>query len=149
MDFLFIFISIAGVVFAAVMLLLGFRTIRMERESDARVEELQALATGSVLFVPGGLAESDDAPEAPLPLPLRDMAVAPLRLQSHDDDLDLAWDQMLDETVEKSRADENAQPRDWTPEIQPPAHQFVLTVPATAGAGLAFNFARTQHRSKT
>ena len=34
MDFLFIFISIAGVVFAAVMLLLGFRTIRMERAAQ-------------------------------------------------------------------------------------------------------------------
>jgi hypothetical protein len=147
MDFLFIFISIAGAVFAGVMLLLASRTSRMERASDARVQELQSMATGSVLFVSEGLAESDDATEAPLPL--MDEVVAPLRLQSNDDELDLAWDQMLDETVEQSQAAENIQPHDWTPDVQPPAHQFVLTVPVQAGAAPAFSFAPAQRTSRT
>jgi hypothetical protein len=143
MDLLLIFISIAGAVFAAVMLLLAFRTTRMERESDARVERLQALATGSVLFAPDGLAESDEVTDAPGPLPLFDPGVAPLRLQSHDQDLDLAWDAMIDDKAEP------AETRDWAPDVQPPAHQFVLTVPATAASGHAFSFARTQRRSRT
>ena len=50
MDFLLIVLSIGGLVFAGVMLVLASRTSRMERESDARVQTLQALATGSVLF---------------------------------------------------------------------------------------------------
>jgi len=148
MDFLFIFISIAGVVFAAVMLLLGFRTMRMERESDARVDELQALATGSVLFVPDRLAESDEASEAPLTL--MDEVVPPLRLQSHDDGLELAWDEMIDETAEKVHETvEKTEARDWTPDVQPPAQQFVLTVPATAGAAPDFSFSRIERRSRT
>jgi hypothetical protein len=153
MDFLFIFISIAGIVFAAVMLLLGFRTMRMERESDARVDELQTLATGSVLFVPGGptelLADSDDITEAPLPLPLIDV-VAPMHLESHDDGLELAWDEMIDETAGKVHETvEKTETRDWTPDVQTPGHQFVLTVPATAGAAPAFSFSRIQRRSRT
>ena len=150
MDFLFIFISIAGAVFAAVMLLFASRTSRMERESDARVEELQARATGSVLFVPDGRAESDEAIEAPMPLMDE---VAPLRLQAHDlagpegpasgNEPDLAWDEMVDERVEKAAT------RDWAPEVQAPAHTFVLTVPAEAGRAQAFSFARTQRRSRT
>lgn len=50
MDFLLIVLAIGGLVFAGVMLVLASRTSRMERESDARVHRLQALATGSVLF---------------------------------------------------------------------------------------------------
>ena len=50
MDFLLIVLAIGGLVFAGVMLALASRTSRMERESDARVNRLQAMATGSVLF---------------------------------------------------------------------------------------------------
>ena len=138
----------------------------MERESDARVEELQAMATGSVLFASGGLAESDEATEAPTfavppidatfgpaidtpaPPPLIDGAA--LRLNSHDDELDLAWDEMVDETVEKA---EKARARAWAPEVRAEvhtqSHPFVLNVPATAGAGQVFSFARAHRRSRT
>jgi hypothetical protein len=60
MDFLLIVLAIAGVVFAVVMLVLAFRATRMERESDARVQRLQTLAAGSVLFGADALDEPDD-----------------------------------------------------------------------------------------
>ncbi len=120
MDLLFIFISIAGVVFAGVMLLLASRTRRMERESDARVHELQAIATGSVLFASDGL-------EAPV-----------------EDAFDPPFDQVFDPVLEQA-IEVPAPPAD----IATPAHQFVLTVPATAGEGQVFGFARTQRRSRT
>ena len=47
MDFLLIVLAIGGLVFAGVMLALASRTSRMQRESDARVDRLQAMATGS------------------------------------------------------------------------------------------------------
>jgi hypothetical protein len=116
MDLLLIFISIAGVVFAGVMLLLASRTRRMERESDARVHELRAIATGSVLFASDEFASPVDEPIEP------------------------AFDLVLEPAV-----DAPAPPAD----IATPAHPFVLTVPATAGQGRAFAFARTQRRSRT
>jgi hypothetical protein len=50
MDVLLILLAIGGLVVAGVMLVLASRASRMQRESDTRVETLQALATGSVLF---------------------------------------------------------------------------------------------------
>lgn len=50
MDILLVLLAIGGLVVAVAMIVLASRTTRIERESDARVEELQALATGSVLF---------------------------------------------------------------------------------------------------
>lgn len=47
MDFLLIVLGIGGLVFAGVMLVLASRASRMERESDARVQTLQALAIGN------------------------------------------------------------------------------------------------------
>ena len=111
MDLLLIFLSIAGVVFAGVMLLLASRTRRMERESDARVHDLQAIATGSVLF-----ASDEFAP--------------PIGDTFEPDD---PFEQVIDAP---------ASPMDV-------AHPFVLTVPATAGEGQVFRFARTQGRSRT
>ena len=61
MDFLLIVFTIGGLVFAGVMLVLASRTSRMQRESDARVQRLQAMATGSVLFA-DGLVESANGP---------------------------------------------------------------------------------------
>jgi hypothetical protein len=61
MDFLLIVLTIGGLVFAGVMLVLATRTSRMQRESDARVERLQTLATGSVLFAEP-LVEYADGP---------------------------------------------------------------------------------------
>src|SRR5688572_1698655 len=79
MDFLLIVLGIGGLVFAGVMLVLASRASRMERESDARVERLQALATGSVLFseppvewVNGPVELGDDAAQ-PAPAPAFDM----------------------------------------------------------------------------
>src|SRR5688572_16595855 len=57
MDFLLIVLTIGGLVFAGVMLVLASRTSRMQRESDARVHTLQAMATGSVLFADDALVE--------------------------------------------------------------------------------------------
>jgi hypothetical protein len=120
MDFLLIVLGIGGIVFAVVMLVLASRATRMERESDARVQTLQTLATGSVLFAAGGLVESDE------PLPLR--------LQSHEVDLDLAWDEPPAGRDERAEA---------------PAYPFVLTVPAAAREGRVFSFERTPRRSQT
>ena len=61
MDFLLIVLAIGGLVFAGAMLVLASRTSRMQRESDARVERLQAMATGSVLFA-DPLIEWTDGP---------------------------------------------------------------------------------------
>ena len=64
MDFLLVLLTIGGLVVGIVMLVFAFRTARMERESDARVETLQELATGSVLFAsdaPAELAAADAA----------------------------------------------------------------------------------------
>ena len=70
MDFLLIVLAVSGLVFAGVMLLLASRTSRMQRESDARVHRLQAMATGSVLFADpliewadGPVELGDDAPQ--------------------------------------------------------------------------------------
>ena len=80
MDFLLIVLGIGGVVFAGVMLVLASRASRMERESDARVHRLQAMATGSVLFADpliewadGPVELGDDAPE-PAPALTFDMS---------------------------------------------------------------------------
>jgi hypothetical protein len=70
MDFLLIVLGIGGLVFAGVMLVLASRSSRMERESEARVHTLQAMATGSVLFAEearewtdGPIELGDDAPQ--------------------------------------------------------------------------------------
>ena len=59
MDFLLIVLAIGGLVFAGVMLVLASRTSRMQRESDARVQRLEAMATGSVLFAEQPVAWAD------------------------------------------------------------------------------------------
>ena len=79
MDFLLIVLAIGGLVFAGVMLVLASRASRTQRESDARVQRLQTMATGSVLFADpliewadGPVELGDDAPE-PAPAPTFDM----------------------------------------------------------------------------
>src|SRR5688572_7585142 len=75
MDFLLIVLGIGGVVFAGVMLVLASRASRMERESDERVQTLQTMATGSVLFSEppvewaNGPVELGDDPVQPAPAP--------------------------------------------------------------------------------
>lgn len=73
MDFLLIVLAIGGLVFAGVMLVLASRTSRMQRESDARVQRLEAMATGSVLFADAFIQSVDDAAE------LGDEVVRPAR----------------------------------------------------------------------
>ena len=73
MDFLLIVLAIGGLVVAGVMLVLASRTARMERESDARVQTLQTLATGSVLFADEFIQSTDEAGE------LGDAVVRPAR----------------------------------------------------------------------
>ena len=73
MDFLLIVLTIGGLVFAGVMLVLASRTSRMQRESDARVQRLQAMATGSVLFAEGPVELGDEDVE------LGDEVVQPAR----------------------------------------------------------------------
>lgn len=81
MDFLLIVLAIGGLVFAGVMLVLASRTSQMQRESDARVHRLQAMATGSVLFSERLVESADEAVEsgdgAPQPArpPIFDMTV--------------------------------------------------------------------------
>ena len=73
MDFLLIVLGIGGLVFAGVMFVLASRVSRMQQESDARVQRLQAMATGSVLFAEppvewaSGPVELGDDPGQPAP----------------------------------------------------------------------------------
>ena len=73
MDFLLIVLTIGGLVLGGVMLLLASRESRMQRESEARVQTLQTLATGSVLFADAFIQSADDAVE------LGDAVVRPAR----------------------------------------------------------------------
>ena len=73
MDFLLIVLGIGGLVFAGVMLVLASRASKLQRESDARVDRLQTLAIGSVLFSeqsfepPEGVVEARDEPPRSAP----------------------------------------------------------------------------------
>ena len=78
MDFLLIVLAIGGLVVAGVMLVLASRTSRMQRESDARVDRLQARATGSVLFADAFIESADDADEVRA-IEARDDAPQPAR----------------------------------------------------------------------
>ena len=64
MDFLLIVLGIGGLVVAGAMLVLASRVSRMQRESDARVDKLQALAIGSVLFTDQPFESSGEVVEA-------------------------------------------------------------------------------------
>ena len=64
MDLLLVFLAVGGLVVAIVMLVLASRAIRRQGESDARVETLQVMATGSVLFASAAPAASADEPHA-------------------------------------------------------------------------------------
>ena len=129
MDFFLIILGIGGLVFAGVMLVLASRATRMERESDARVDTLRTMATGSVLFAADGPAESSESDEMPLIDTFRPLEAAPVRLQFLDRDLDLAWDELPDEKAERAET---------------PVYPFVLTVPVAAGQGRVFSFERAQ-----
>jgi hypothetical protein len=126
MDFLLIVLAFGGFVVAIVMLVLASRANRLQQESDDRVETLEAMATGSVLFAhapaaepvfePVIASESAWAPEAatlplfaetaPRPEPatrsarvtiLEPAPLPPMTQPSPADDLDLALNEFADE----------------------------------------------------
>jgi hypothetical protein len=165
MDFLLILLAVGGLVVAIVMLVLASRASKMRGESDARVETLQMMATGSVLFAAEGPSESVDEPlidDEPLvdhePLiaaePLRTTPVAP-RLQPAEPHMDLALYELLDENEPQEaepavvngglnhRRQGFGGPPEPRAKAEPadyenhevPAFPFVMNVPAAAGAG--------------
>ena len=175
MDFLLIVVAIGGFVVAVVMLVLASRANRLQQESDERVETLEAMATGSILFAhapetepvcePVIASESAWAPEpAPRPQPatlsprvtiLEPAPLPPLTHPSPADDLDLALNAFADE--------DELNARDSAAREEPPApvrerfaaaaaaYPFVMTVPAAAGGvgrvQVSFDRARSRSRS--
>lgn len=79
MDFLLILVAIGGFVVAIVMLVLASRANRLQRESDERVDTLEGMAMGSVLFAHAAaedlafepvMASADASWPEPVPVPL-------------------------------------------------------------------------------
>ena len=168
MDVLLIFLAISGLVFAGVMVLLASRTARMERESSARVDRLQSMATGSVLFTAVEPVQPDsealaEVAEAEIDAPAEvDASAHTARI--------LAWDEFAgtpraDEVYDNTDLDGIAfsdRRIDWaapaTPEPQPaPLQQmpqmapgtYVLHVPEDPRDGRVFSFKRAERRSTT
>ena len=137
MDFLLILLAIGGLVVAGVMLVLASRASRMQRESDARVETLSALATGSVLFA------GDEVDE---------FVPAPPITRAIDEFLSLSTPTAFDEFSDEAGAwrrdatAEEATPVDASAPFERPAnaYPFVMTVP-TSGRPLVGSFERAQH----
>ena len=129
MDVLLILLAIGGLVVAGVLVVLALRATRLERESDARVEKLQTLATGSVLFATGAADE-----------------VASVRLAND------AFDDFNDETIDSrwELGAGDALPAQPSPSFEMPAnaHPFVMTVPVGSGRFVG-SFDRAQHGSRT
>ena len=122
MDFLLILIAIGGFVTAIVMLVLASRANRLQRESDERVETLESMATGAVLFA-SPVAAADPA----------------LHGEHEEDDVDFALNQFADEDelVAMERLTREPQPLFAPTAVAAPvpAYQFVMTVPELSGAG--------------
>ncbi|HVQ41591.1 MAG TPA: hypothetical protein VMS54_05285 [Vicinamibacterales bacterium] len=125
MDFLLILVAFGGFVVAIVMLVLASRANRLQRESDERVETLEVMATGSVLF-----ASAPASPDLVVQAPFED-----------EDDADFALNAF---------ADEDVTPLPARFERPAPAYPFVMTVPAAAGMGrVQVSFDRSRTRSRT
>ena len=171
MDYLLVLLAISGVVVAGVMLLLASRATRMQRESDARVDELQSLATGSVLFAAAAPAELEFAPVERAPLAtdvFAELALTPAEPVATEfapgavaNDAFAAFsDEFTDEApaLRHARVFEEAPeeliedaPRDPAPEtfeMPARAYPFVMTV-STGNGGIFGSFDRTTHRSRT
>ena len=133
MDFLLIVVAIGGFVTAIVMLVLASRANRLQDESDARVETLEAMATGSVLF-----ASSVPAVQWPV---------------QEEDEVDLSLNEFADEDDLTS---ENPRAGEAPPVLAPatfgvitPAYPFVMTVPAGAeGSRVQVSFDRARSRNR-
>lgn len=156
MDYLLVLLAIGGAVVAGVMLVLASRATRLERESEARVQELQALATGSVLFAaepfdefmptPAAAAAFDGFTSAPVATATVDEFMSELRVND-------PFDQFDDEATGSS-----AEPGDGvrraaasvTFERPAPAHSFVMTVRADRGRHVgSFDRIDINHGSRT
>jgi hypothetical protein len=174
MDFLLIVIAIGGFVTAIVMLVLASRANRLQNESDERVDTLQAMATGSVLFAHASASEPVFEPSLPepatLPLfaqpaPLPEPALhsargtvlepgpPPVSQPAFADDLDLALSEFADEddvTSGDSAGSEESPMVTRAPfGVTASAYPFVMTVPAAAGAGrVQISFDRSRSRSR-
>ena len=159
MDFLLIVVAIGGFVTAIVMLVLASRANRLQDESDERVETLEAMATGSILFAHASPAPRPE-PEAHSarvtmlePAPLAP-ASQPALADDLADDLDLALNEFADEE-ELTAGDSSVtkEPRTVTPAtiaVTASAYPFVMTVPAAAGAGrVQISFDRSRSRSRS
>jgi len=159
MDFLLVVLAVGGLVVAIVMLVLASRANRMQGESDERVETLQAMATGSVLFASEPQAEFFDEPLFAADAPL---GTAPTSLRPHagDANLDLALYEFADEDNEQNEtpgepaaAVATAAPAAAAPvsfAMPAAAYPFVMTVPEAAGAGrVLVSFDRNRRRSRS
>ena len=147
MDFLLILVAIGGFVVAIVMLVLASRANRLQRESDERVETLEVMATGSVLFA----SSTPVSPDLLVQTPRED-----------EDDLDLAWNAFADEAEMPVPASASGAEQPATPglagfatplparfETPAPNYPFVMTVPAAAGMGrVQVSFDRSRSRSR-
>lgn len=150
MDFLLIVVAIGGLVVAIVMLVLASRVNRLQKESDERVDTLQAMATGSVLFAHTAgddtVFEPAMASEPAAPLP-------PLTWPAPANDLDLALNEFADEDelASAGAATEAESPVVTRSPIAvtATAYPFVMTVPAAAGLGrMQVSFDRSRSRSR-
>ena len=130
MDFLLIVLAIGGLVFAGVMFTLASRASRMERESDARVQSLQAMATGSVLFADALIEPAGDAE-------LRDAEFRDAEFR----DPEVRDAEFRNDAPQPLRGPAFDMPAD--------THPFVMTVPVGAGrVPGGFSFDRTPRRSQ-
>ena len=133
MDFLLIVVAVGGLVTAIVMLVLASRVRRLQKESNARVETLEAMATGSVLFASSAPAVQSPAPE--------------------EDDVDLALSAFADEdALNFDNVAATEEPLVLAPAafaVTTSAYPFVMTIPAETRAGrtqVCFDRARNRSR---
>ena len=159
MDYLLVLLAIGGAVVAGVMFVLASRASRLERESDARVHELQALATGSVLFAaepfdefmatPSSAGTAEGFAAGPVATATFDKFMSAPRENDAFDEFD---DEAADSPRDLGADDAPRAAASVTFERPAPAHPFVMTVPA-AGSRLAGSFDRIDininHGSRT
>ena len=150
MDFLLIVVAIGGLVVAIVMLVLAARVNRLQRESDERVDTLEAMATGSVLFAH---AAEDDPVFEPALASEPASPLSPLTRPAPANDLDLALNEFADEDeLASAGAATEEQPPAVTRApfaVAATAYPFVMTVPAAAGVGrVQVSFDRSRNRSR-
>jgi hypothetical protein len=156
MDYLLVLLAIGGAVVAGVMLVLASRATRLERESEARVQELQALATGSVLFAaepfdefmstPSAAGAVDGFTSAPVATATVDEFMSELRVNDPFDEFD---DEATGSFAEVG-GDVQRAAASVTFERPAPAHPFVMTVPAGRGRHVgSFDRIDIHHGSRT